>query len=160
MVRDREKLSPPHALPRTSSHSLAPSSARLRARFAAGRRRRSHAPLIGLGAIVLALATAAGCGRSELIELQEDEGAVSEFSIDYSRELTLTDENIVLIELVAPATPEVRVAVIELEDGIPLEEVIHTICPDDEPEIVLDATGSSPEMRVYRDGELRGIIWM
>ena len=38
--------------------------------------------------------------------------------------------------------------------------LIDTVCPDGEPELVFDTTGDIPALLVYRESELRGIIWM
>ena len=157
MAHDK-KLAPPHALPRVRACSIAPRPAQLRSRFADGRRMHVQSRL--LAGLLFGLVALSGCGRTDLIDIHDGAGNEGELEIDFRRELTLTDDNIVLVELVAPAPSELRVALIALEDGVALDDVIATLCPDDEPQIELDATGETPEMRVYRDGQLRGIIWM
>jgi hypothetical protein len=43
--------------------------------------------------------------------------------------------------------------------GVPLDAVIESICPEGPTEVVVDTTGAVPAILVYRDAELRGVIW-
>jgi len=152
------KLSPPHALPRFRPATLGP-LAPIRCDDALRRRRVSR--LAGVVVpLLLAGATFVGCGRTEVIL---DDGTVAEqmdWDVDAERDVVLDDQSVVHVELVAPAPNGTRASLMSLSDGVSLEQVIGSVCPDGSPVLELDATGDEPVLLVHMEDELRAAIWM
>jgi hypothetical protein len=159
MARHRDTPSSPHGIPRVRTCSIGPRDSGRPAELTPRRRRIFRAPLIA--GLALALLGQSGCGRTDFVELA-DVGidGDDELAVDFRRELTLDDESIVLVELMAPALALARTGVEELDDGVSMSLLIDTVCPDGEPELVFDTTGDIPALLVYRESELRGVIWM
>lgn len=151
MTRLNTRFSPPHAIPRCLPRSVGPRTASARPA-----RKRSSLPqrLALLAALIGGASVSAGCGRTEL------ELGGAEYDVAAARELQLVDESMVYVELIAPADPEASSALFVIEDGTAdLDEVVDSICPGEEPDLLLDFTGDLPVIEVTVEGELRAVIW-
>lgn len=151
MTRLNTRLSPPHAIPRCLPRSVAPRPSTERKV-----RKRSSIPqrLALLAALIGGASVATGCGRTEL-----DFGD-SEYDVAAAREVMLEDESMVYVELIAPADPDATSALFVIEDGTAdLDEVVDSICPGEEPDLLLDFTSDLPVIEVTVEGELRAVIW-
>jgi hypothetical protein len=110
-------------------------------------------------ATLLMLGTSAGCGRSEVFDYLVDENGDAQ-EIDSARELTLADARVVYVELMAPTSEEARSGLMSAPDGIELEVLVDRLVPEGDANIVLDATGDLPVLRIEAKSELRAFIWI
>ncbi len=150
MARPRPASRHTHAVPHVRPSSLPPRVAGL------ARPRRPLRPLLAGLLLVATAAQIGGCGRSGFDFLDD---VAQQGDVEVSRELTLDDDNIVLVELVSPAPEQSRLARFELEDGVDINAVVDAVTETDSPELFLDATSSIPVIEVWEQGELRALIW-
>jgi hypothetical protein len=110
-------------------------------------------------ATLLLLGSSAACGRSEVLDyLVAEDG--QQMEIDSSRELTLSDARVVYVELMAPTSSAARDGLMGAPDGIELEILVDRLVPEGDANLILDATGDLPVLRVEVGSQLRAYIWI
>ena len=105
------------------------------------------------------LGASAGCGRSELLDLHVDDSGDA-MEVDSARELILADARVVYVELMAPTSEAARDGLMGAPDGIELELLVDRLVPEGGANLVLDATGELPVLRVEAGSALRAFIWI
>ncbi len=97
------------------------------------------------------------CGRTEVDDLI---GAQGNYDVEARRELELADQEIVLVELMAPAS---SLSIEQLESmpaGLVIDEVVERLMPDETQELVVDTTSQEASLQVWVGDELRALVWM
>lgn len=104
-----------------------------------------------LAGLALALSLTA-CGRSDMF----DDEPAGIYDVDQSREVILDDGELVFVELAAPSDAEVTSALMELDDGCTIDDLIAAVAPEGDLKI---KNFGEVAMHVRVDDQLRAVIW-
>ena len=96
-----------------------------------------------------------------MLDFYAEDGAQGDaMEVDAARELTLADARVVYVELMAPASAAAHDGLMGAPDGIELELLVDRLVPEGGANLVLDATGELPVLRVESGSALRAFIWI
>ena len=101
----------------------------------------------------LMLTSMAACGRTDFGDYGT---SVADYEVQVTREVVLDDDNVVLVELAAPTPEAAEAALMALQDGTSIDDLVVAITPEGDRDVF--AVADAP-VQVRVDGTLRAVIW-